>query len=291
MITTGATSNRMRGRSILITGAVLLSLWGATVRANSTVELPAASCGTDVLMASGFETLPAPGAPMSTTSTVAVPGFGNHTYYLRLPAGFNATERPYSVVLALHGSGGAGTSPANAAATRTAWASVADANQIIVAAPASNGSLGGWGASADLPMLAAIIDQLRAQYRLDPARLYLWGFSAGAHYGHGIVLDNTGVFAAYGISAGALYAYACDPSGAFACTTYLPAVPRKIPLDIHIGMSDPLFPNTSGDPARFIAGGWNPTQVYYTPFAGGHTYTTTQLGEIWANICRYALGP
>ena len=78
------------------------------------------------------------------------------------------------------------------------------------------------------------------------------------------------------------------------CNALLGAAEPKIPVDIHIGVEDPLYLyyGANEDAARFEAGGWIPEQnLFWRPFAGGHTYTIAQLGEIWTNICPFALGP
>ena len=127
--------------------------------------------------------------------------------------------------------------------------------------------------------------------------MYLWGFSAGAHYGHAIALNNTEFFAAYGVSAGSLEMYACTDDGSYppTCAALLAGAQPKIPVDLHIGSSDPLSqpPYTaSGDAQRLRNGGWRDNDtLFHRPFTGGHSYSVAQLGQIWNNLCPFALGP
>lgn len=288
------------------TALALVGALAALTSSASTVRLPAQFCGTQSaptgpeLFRDGFEeqipSNPSNGSggafPGSITRTIAVSGVGNRDYYLRLPPDY-APSRSWPVLLVLHGAGGPGTSPANAAATRDDWAATADARRFIVAAPASNGAQGGWGVTADFAMLNALIADLEASYNIERTRYSVWGFSAGAHFAHGLVLDNTDFFAAYAVSAGALHAYACEPgtSGQFACVNYLPAVARKLPVAIYIGTGDPLYPTTVGDPARLLAAGWSGSELAYREFAGGHEYRTEQLPAIWDLLCPYAVVP
>lgn len=110
------------------------------------------------------------------------------------------------------------------------------------------------------------------------------GLSAGAHYGHTLALANNTFFAAYGISAGALDALAGASVPATAAGT------RRIPRDIHMGTGESLLSYAQTDITRFQNTGWTlGTNLYYTEFAGGHTYTTTHLGQIWANIKNHTL--
>lgn len=219
--------------------------------------------------------------PGNQTRTVAVSGLGNQTYYLYIPSSYTPTT-PLPVLFGFHGAGGAGTAPAAAQSVRTSWGSVASTGDFIVIAQAASGSSGGWVPSTDTNVLIAIINDAFAAYNIDQNRVYAWGFSAGAHYLHDLALYNSTFFAAYSVSAGALDALA--GAGAPAAAT------RKIPVDIHIGTSDTLLTYAQTDRTRFISAGWTlNTNLYYTEFAGGHTYTSTHLNEIWNNIKTHAL--
>jgi poly(3-hydroxybutyrate) depolymerase len=284
----------------------LLIAAAAPVWAASTVRLPGSYCagsGADVIFASGFEVSEAPphnpsngsgGAfPGSVTRTITVSGLGTRSYYLRLPQNYTPT-RSWPLLLALRGQ--SLPTAAGAQQVRDDWSGWADSQGFIVAAPVGNSTQGGWGASGDGTEIGAVLDDAAASYNVERSRIYLWGFSAGAHFAHALALGNTDYFAAYGVSAGGLTQYACSDNGQFqpTCTALLSGAQPKIPVDIHLGNTDPLYTQygAGNDPARFRAGGWADNRtLYYTLFAGGHTYTVAQLGEIWNHLCPFALGP
>ena len=285
--------------------AAALAAHAVATQAASTVHLPAWVCSEpDAIFQSGFEAQAAiPHAPSNgsggafpgdRTRSVAVSGVGNRVYYLHLPPAYTPA-RAVPVILVLHGaSGSVSDSPAAAQQVRADWSALADAAGLAVIAVVGNQEQGGWGAPADGPELSAVLDDAFAAYNLDASRIYLWGFSAGAHYAHGLALDNTDYFAAYGVSAGSLEQYACTDDGSYppTCAALLGGAQPKIPVDIHLGNTDPLYLDygAGDDPARFEAGGWvMGDDLFYTLFAGGHEYTVAQLGEIWNNICPFAL--
>lgn len=292
-----------RFRLVFVLAALLPGLAHA-----GTVRLPGTLCpDSNPLFRSGFEAGeavphdPSQGSggayPGNVTRTVDVPGFGNRTFYLRLPPDYTP-QQSWPLLLALRGASG---SPANsvtyAQQVRSDWSSWADARGFIVLAPVGNSTQGGWGANGDVQEIGAALDDTFARYNIEASRVYLWGFSAGAHFGHAIALNNTGVFAAYGTSAGSLEAYACTDDGSWppTCAALLAGTQPKIPVDVHIGTSDPLMqpPYTaSGDPQRFRNGGWRDNDtLFLTLFAGGHSYTVAQLGEVWRNLCPFAQVP
>ena len=282
---------------------MLLGWVAGPVTAATTVRLPGSLCpASDPLFANGFEsgTLPSnPSSgsggtyPGSLTRTVNVPGVGARSYYLHVPPDYTPA-RAMPVLLALRGTS---LPTANAAQTvRNQWAGVADRGGFIVIAVAGNSTQGGWGATGDGAEIAAALDDTFARYNIERSRVYLWGFSAGAHYAHALALDNTDYFAAYGVSAGGLTQYACSPNGGVvpSCTALLGAAQPKIPVAIHLGNSDPLYTQygAGNDPQRFRAAGWLDNQsLYYSLFIGGHTYTVAHLNQIWDRLCPFALGP
>lgn len=282
--------------------------------AASTVVLPPASCPqSDPLFADGFEAKPAIPAQPSQGSggaypghvarTVVVSGLGSRIYYLHVPAGYTPS-RAWPLLLALRGTTQNSAAARDAAAqqVRNDWASQSEAGGFIVIAPVGNAgqlSSSGWGAQGDAAEIAADLDDAIASYNIEQSRIYLWGFSAGAHYGHDLALENADFFAAYGVSAGSLTQYACTDAGipsqgVPSCASLLGGAQPKIPVDIHLGDTDPLYLQygAGNDPARFQSNGWTLNRnLYYTLFAGGHVYTVAQLGEIWNHLCPFALAP
>src|SRR5690606_12760717 len=103
---------------------------------------------------------------------------------------------------ALRGAAAPANMAAQAQQVRNDWSGWADARGFIVIASVGTSAIGGWGASGDFAELGAVLDDVTAAYNVERSRIYLWGFSAGAHFAHGVALDNTALFAAYGTSAG-----------------------------------------------------------------------------------------
>lgn len=285
----------------------LLFPFATAADAASTVRLPPELCsGSDLIFRNGFEGVaavphdPSNGSggsfPGDVTRTINVPGVGSRSYYLHLPPNYTPS-RSWPLLLALRGAVAPASMAAAAQQVRSDWSSRSDGQGFIVVAPVGNSTQGGWGAAGDSAEISTALDDAFASYNVERSRVYLWGFSAGAHYGHALALNNTDFFAAYGVSAGSLEQYACTDNGSYppTCAALLSGAQPKIPVDIHLGSSDPLAapPYTaSGDPARFRNGGWVDGQtLFYVPFTGGHTYTAQQLGQIWNNLCPFALGP
>jgi poly(3-hydroxybutyrate) depolymerase len=139
---------------------------------------------------------------------------------------------------------------------------------------------------------------MESAYNIERTRIYGWGFSAGAH-----VMDLLGVtdasaafnastMAAYSVSSGVLQGWVCPGPTDAGCASLLANLPRRIPVDIHIGTADPNYTEAFADHNLFVAEGWTDGQtIHYTEFADGHTYTIAQLTEIWNNLCPNAVVP
>jgi poly(3-hydroxybutyrate) depolymerase len=299
--TGGHTPPRLTGRpmSTLFRSLFLVLLAARAVPAWAGSIAIADACGNDTLFAAGFEPSNAcyvaddsagsggDKAAGDHTVAVVVPELGaSRTYSYRLPADYNP-EEPIALLVALHGSA---SNVALAAATlRANWGFVADAERFIVLTPLGTGSGGGWRGN-DAYAIAAAVADLESRYRVDRRRRYLWGYSAGAHFGHAVVLDDPEPWAAYGVSAGALTQYACGVSGAPACEPWLAsaAARNRLPVSISIGTQDPLYPYASGDPARFASAGWQGAELRYAEFSGGHAYYLPHLVDAWAFLGQYA---
>jgi len=199
---------------------------------------------------------------------------------------------------------------------RDDWASIAQAGHFIVAAPTAHDTYVepscnctgvSWlvppsSSATDYDEFDAIRTDLEAAYNIERTRIYGWGFSAGAHVMHDLGVNafsaafNASTMAAYGVSAGALASLACGGLTTAQCGQVLAALPRKIPVDIHLGNTDPLYTNVKyhagDDPVLFENNGWYVNHdFFYTLFSGGHTYTVAQLGNIWSNLCPNAVIP
>jgi poly(3-hydroxybutyrate) depolymerase len=213
---------------------------------------------------------------------VTVPDTGrSHTFLLQVPQAYEAA-RAWPLVVALHGS--AASPPDAAALIRTLWQPTADLEGTLVLAPIASGNSGGWAPDFDTPALACALAEVERRYDVDRARRYLWGFSAGAHYGHALALANSTRFAAYAVNAGALYGFACgQPASGYPCETLLPTVARRIPVQLRVGSNDGLESYTDGDEQRLQAAGWvSGETLRKNKFVGGHTVGAGDVGWAWA---------
>jgi poly(3-hydroxybutyrate) depolymerase len=214
-------------------------------------------------------------------------------YRLYLPSSYGS-HRAWPLVVALHGAAGSAAAAPNAAdAVRSLWEGAAEAGRFLVLVPIASGSQGGWVPAADTPTLACAIAAVERRFNIDRARRHLWGFSAGAHYGHAVALGNASRFAAYGANAGALLALSCGPPGSGAsCDVLLPQAARRIPALLRVGDLDPLAPHAQADLTRFQAAGWLPgSEVELVLFGGGHQAGLADVTAAWAWFEDRALSP
>jgi predicted esterase len=237
-------------------------------------------------------------------------GSGAQNYYVYLPLDYTPT-RSWPMLLALHGVAPAGDSYAKS--TRDSWVTAAKSGHFIVVAPVADEVFQCWDGlkyvaceswlmppalPSDLDLFDAVRADMESAYNIERTRIYGWGFSAGAH-----VMDLLGVtdasaafnastMAAYSVSSGLLNSWACPGQTDAGCASVLANLPRKIPVDIHIGNTDPNYTQAVADHNLFVSEGWADGQtIHYTEFAGGHTYTIAQLTEIWNNLCPNAVVP
>jgi hypothetical protein len=315
---------RMTMLALLVPAALL---WVSAVDAATTVTLPPWVCSSsDTIFRSGFadgEQVPrdasngSGGAGIGTSQRylhIAGLGTGNQTYYVYVPNGYTPS-RPWPLVIALHGLAPWSSRNSYGSATRNDWASVISATGFLVAAPVADDQVDVSGtpgatwrvppasAPTDYDLIAAVIADMEGAYNVERTRIYGWGFSAGAHVMHDLALGTysppsfgNATIAAYGISAGGLQQLVCPTSVDASCSLQLSAVPRKLPVDIYLGNTDPLYTNATksagDDPSILANAGWVMGQnLQFTLFNGPHTYTTTQLSDIWAHLCPYAVVP
>ena len=106
-------------------------------------------------------------------------------------------SQPMPLVLALHGQAGSPAAAATQAqAVRNAWATVAATQGFIVIAPIGAGADGGWvvpdvpDEPSDYSLFAAAIADAEAAWNIDRSRRIGWGFSAGGHVMHDLVLND-----------------------------------------------------------------------------------------------------
>jgi hypothetical protein len=291
------------------------------------VTLPAWVCAhPDAIYASGFQSgeIAVPHSPsngsggakgsVSRTLHIANLGSGTQPYYLYVPANYTPNHA-WPFLLALHG-----VSPypdTYAQTTRDDWITAASAGGFIVAAPMAHDVIYdstcqcngvSWllppsSVATDYDEFAAVLADVESVYNIERTRIYGWGFSAGGHVMHDLAVNtysaafNASTMAAYGASSGVLEALACYGLTNAQCQQLLTNLPRRIPVDIHIGNNDTqLLPYAQNDQVLFENAGWQdqgnpPHELDYSIFVGGHTYTIPQLGDIWHNLCPNAVVP
>ena len=313
--------------------ALAAAVLALPVCAATSVSLPGWSCAyPDALFVDAFDegtAVPVPHDPsngsggafpgkQSRKVHVADLGTGTQTYYLYLPADYTPAHS-WPLLLVLHGAAQYGSQDNYASTTRDNWIAAATSGHFIVAAPVASKvyydqSFQPYAVSwlvpptsgpSDYDMFAAIRADLEGAYNIERTRIYGWGFSAGAHVMHDLAINdyseafNASTMAAYGVSAGVLQGLACPGPSNAGCAPLLAGLPRRIPVDIHIGTQDVdpkngnyNYPDAIADHSLFLAEGWIDNQtIHYTEFTGGHTYTIAQLSTIWNNLCPNAVAP
>jgi len=179
------------------------------------------------------------------------------SYYLYVPASALSAP-PAPLLVLLHGSGADGRSMLHE------WTKLADSDGIVLVAPNAT-SLVGWRIREDGPaFLRDVIDAVAAQVGVNPRRVYLFGFSAGAVHALTIGTIESEYFAALAIFAGSW-----RDRESFVALNF---ARRQIPVGLFIGDIDPLFSVTSvrATKAAFEKAG-HPVLVKVLP-RQGHIY-------------------
>ena len=253
--------------------------------------------------------------------TVNLPYGGiNRSYLLHLPSSYKAST-PMPVVLVLHGGGGSPTDMRWTSQMNT----VADREGFIVAYPAGTAyyplNIPGLGLvwndgvvlptilkANDVGFIGAVLDNLEANYEVDPQRVYAAGYSNGAFMACDLVKELPNRIAAIGTVGGI--------SGA---DQIYPAPGRAVPLIDFQGKLDPyiLYDGGTGrsgvksDPILTSISSWaahnndlpNPVetrvinQAVMTRWGGGAVdvvlWTLNDGGHTWpgGNFTRLSNGP
>ncbi len=278
--------NRPRSNPLLLAVLLIVSLLPDPASAAQTIVIGGDPCRNDRLFAHDF------GEETDLEVGLLTRTLAGRTHFLVVPPGYrHASAHP--LLLALHGTGG---SPAgavsNALAIARIWQPIARDSGMLVVVPIGSSPMGSWNPPVDFDYLDELRAHVAGEFNIDVRRHYLWGFSAGGHVGHDLVLQRTDQFAAYAIAAGVLRGYACAPAD---CPAYLAAVIRKVPLDVSSGTIDPtvLFSEVVADEGRFTDAGWQSGLNLWVRGLSGqrHTYTAGQLSANWNTICRFGVVP
>lgn len=219
--------------------------------------------------------LVAPGCGGTTTGD-APSGQATASLRASAPGGDKATDRPYDVfvpsaydgstavplVLLLHGYSSSGTQMESIFRVQ----SVAEARGFLYVHPegtrdssgaqfwnATDGCCNADGAQVDdSAYLARIIDEIGADYRVDPSRVYLFGVSNGGFMAYRMACDHADVITAIASMAGASYLdpSSCTPSRPVSVLQVHGTADRTIPYDGGQLMG-PAFPSAPGTVAQW----------------------------------------
>lgn len=196
-------------------------------------------------------------APGTVERTVHVDGVAR-TYRVHVPGGLTG---PAPLVVVLHGGGGNGAQVEQ----QTGFTATADRAGFVVAYPDGSGRtrLLTWHAGTccgyardrrvdDVGFLRAMLDAVAAEFRIDPARVYVTGFSNGAMMAYRLGCELTDRVAAIAPVSGALNIEPCTPSR-----------PLSV-LHLH-GDADRHVPIAGGPPLRDLPGTrpWRNTSLAY----------------------------
>ena len=289
--------------------------------AAQTVALPAWVCAhPDAIFVSKFDTAEfavphdpsngSGGAKGITTHTLHIAGLGTgtQTYYLYVPTPYTPSQA-YPFLLALHGTAPYANRNNYASDVLNAWSAIAAGARIIVAAPVAdeavtvNGQPGAtWSVPPDSPsdydLFAAVLADVESHYNIERTRISGWGFSSG-----GSVMHALGLTSVSAPSTIRRWQATAPPRGAGRrpvrgtvdqphCDAALNAAPRKIPISLVVGTSDPTYSYVTDDYNRFSADGWTANvNVFLNTFSGGHAYSVTNLQPAWNHLCPNAVTP
>ena len=196
------------------------------------------------------------------------------TYRFFVPQSYDGST-PVPLLVGLHGSGG------NGQIMTGVWRSVAEEEGFVVLGPDWSDPAG-WNTGGDIDAIFATIGEMAASYDLDLCRVYLNGFSAGAHLTYVLGLSSSEVFAA-------LAPYAGSMSYAEQMGIWPDDVTRLVPARIDHGMNDTVVPFSEAEHARdeLEAAGH---AVDFNGIPGsGHTWENSVTGPMWESLAQHAL--
>ncbi len=291
-------------RRVWLAGACLLA-----TSAQALPDIPSLNRCPDIIFNSGYQQQSQPsngsgGAfPGNFTAQVFVPEAGaSFNYYLHIPLNYQPGQAVPLIILWHGTAGNPAAAQTYAQNMRDFWQSASDQFGFIVAAQVATGSGGSWIPGNAGLILRYLIPAIEQDYNIETTRIYGYGFSAGGHLMHALMLDhpalpaignnlpNSEFFAAYGVSAGVLGGFTCPhpPPGHPDCDAVPLAAARQMRLFQSHGSSDPVVPLTyaQSDRVDFLNAGWQEGTNYWLDlFSGGHTVLTTYPAAYWNALC------